>query len=146
MAAAEDVLLLFPALLGLAALWCTQLSIYTLPFRNGRVHFVSALLLTWWDAARAVWLYWMGLVRCVGVALGWLVIFATFLVRLVVEATRKVALTPFIVTGRMTNRDFQPGAPWVSFVPLLAWVVLQATGFTHVLLPTVSEVLSRLAE
>jgi len=146
MAAAKYVLLLFPALLGLAALWCTQLSIYTLPFRNGRVHFVSALLLAWWDAARAVWLYWMGLIRCVGVALGWIVIFATFLVRLIVEATRKVALTPFIVTGRMTNRYFQPGAPWVAFVALMLWCVLEATVFTHVLFPTVTDVLSRLAE
>jgi hypothetical protein len=145
-AAAKYVLLLFPALLGLAALWCTQLSIYTLPFRNGRVHFVSALLLTWWDAARAVWLYWTGLVRFVGVAFGWLVIVASFLVRLVVDATRKVTLAPFTVTGRMARRYFQPGVPWVAFVALMFWCVLEATVFTHVLFPTVTDVLSRLAE
>ena len=145
-AAAKYVLLLFPALLGLAALWCTQLSIYTVPFRNGRVHFVSALLLTWWDAARAVWLYWTGLVRFVGVALGWIVIVASFLVRLVVEATRKVSVAPFTVTGRMARRYFQPGVPWVAFVALMFWCVLEATVFTHVLFPTVTDVLSRLAE
>ncbi len=145
-AAAKYVLLLFPALLGLAALWCTQLSIYTLPFRNGRVHFVSALLLTWWDAARAVWLYWTGLVRFIGVALGWIVIVASFLVRLVVEATRKVTLAPFTVTGRMAQRYFQPGVPWVAFVALMLWCLLEATVFTHVLFPTVTDVLSRLAE
>jgi len=145
-AAAKYVLLLFPALLGLAALWCTQLSIYTVPFRNGRVHFVSALLLTWWDAARAVWLYWTGLIRFVGVALGWIVIVATFLVKLVVEAARKVSLAPFTVTGRMARRYFQPGVPWVAFVALMFWCVLEATVFTHVLFPTVTDVLSRLAE
>ena len=145
-AAAKYVLLLFPALLGLAALWCTQLSIYTLPFRNGRVHFVSALLLAWWDAARAVWLYWTGLIRFVGVALGWIVIVATFLVKLVVEAARKVSLAPFTVTGRMARRYFQPGVPWVAFVALMFWCVLEATVFTHVLFPTVTDVLSRLAE
>ena len=145
-AAAKYVLLLFPALLGLAALWCTQLSIYTVPFRNGRVHFVSALLLTWWDAARAVWLYWTGLIRFVGVALGWIVIVASFLVRLVVEATRKVSVAPFTVTGRMARRYFQPGVPWVAFVALMFWCVLEATVFTHVLFPTVTDVLSRLAE
>jgi hypothetical protein len=145
-AAAKYVLLLFPALLGLAALWCTQLSIYTVPFRNGRVHFMSALLLTWWDAARAVWLYWTGLVRFVGVALGWIVIIASFLVKLVVEATRKVTLAPFTVTGRMAQRYFHPGVPWVSFVALMLWCLLEATVFTHVLFPTVTDVLSRLAE
>jgi len=145
-AAAKYVLLLFPALLGLAALWCTQLSIYTLPFRNGRVHFVSVLLLTWWDAARAVWLYWTGLVRFVGVALGWIVIVASFLVRLVVEATRQVTLAPFTVTGRMAQRYFQPGVPWMAFVSLMLWCLLEAIVFTHVLFPTVTDVLSRLAE
>jgi len=145
-AAAKYVLLLFPALLGLAALWCTHLSIYTLPFRNGRVHFVSALLLTWWDAARAVWLYWMGLVRFVGVVLGWLVVFAGFVVRLATEAVRQVTLAPFTVTGRMAQRYFQPGVPWVAFVALMLWCLLEATVFTHVLFPTVTDVLSRLAE
>ncbi|HTP42584.1 MAG TPA: hypothetical protein VML36_09170, partial [Nitrospiria bacterium] len=32
--AAKYLLLLFPALLGVGAIWCTQLSLYTLPFRS----------------------------------------------------------------------------------------------------------------
>src|SRR2546429_9538779 len=99
MAGAKYVLLLFPAMLRLAALWCTQLSIYTLPFRNGRVHFVSALLLTWWDAARAVWLYWTGLVRFVGGALGWIGIVPRFPVRLALGASRQVRRAAFPATG-----------------------------------------------
>ena len=145
-AAAKYVLLLFPALLGLAALWCTQLSLYTLPFRGARAHFVSAMLLTWWDAARAVWLYWMGLVRCAGVVMGGVVICAGFVVRLTVEAVRKMAMMPFVVTGRMAERYFQPGVPWVAFVALLLWCVLEAAIFTHVLFPAVTEVLGRLSE
>ena len=144
--AAKYVLLLLPAMLGLAALWCTQLSVYTLPFRNGRVHFVSSLLLAWWDAARATWLYWAGLVRFVGVACGWLLLVAAFGARLVIEAVRHMAIMPFVVPGRRTARYFQPGVPWVAFVALLAWCVLEATLFTHVMFPTVTDVLSRLAE
>src|SRR2546426_791236 len=34
--AAKFLFLLFPALLAVAAVWCTQLSIYTLPFRSVR--------------------------------------------------------------------------------------------------------------
>src|SRR5204863_3294962 len=71
---------------------------------------------------------------------------ATFLVKLVVEAARKVSLAPFTVTGRMARRYFQPGVPWVAFVALMFWCVLEATVFTHVLFPTVTDVLSRLAE
>jgi hypothetical protein len=145
MATAKYVLLLFPALLGLAALWCTQLSIYTLPFRTSRGHFVSALLLTWWDAARAVWLYWMGLVRCAAVVVGAVVVLAGFAVRMALGAVRQVALMPFAVTGRMAERYFQPGVPWVAFVTLLLWCVLEAVVFTHVLFQPVTDVLSTLA-
>jgi hypothetical protein len=145
-AAAKYILLLLPALLGVAALWCTQLSIYTLAFRNGRVHFASAMLLAWWDAARATWLYWIGLIRCVGVACGWVLVFAGFVFRLCVEAVRQMAMMPFTMTGRMGQRYFQPGVPWVAFVALVLWCVLEATVFTHILFPMVGDVLSRLAE
>src|SRR5512132_912774 len=64
--------LFFPALLAVAAVWCTQLSIYTLPFRSGRVQFIPTMMLTWWDAVRAVWLLCNGLSRRVAVPLGWL--------------------------------------------------------------------------
>jgi hypothetical protein len=146
LAAAKYVLLLFPAVLGLAALWCTQLSLYTLAFRSGRLQFVSALLLTWWDAARAVWLYWMGLVRLVAVAVGWVVVFAAFLFRTLLHAVRYLAMSPFLVSGRMAQRYFQPGVPWVAFVVLLLWSFLEAAVFTHVLFPPISEILTDLAE
>ena len=145
-AAAKYVLLLLPALLGVAALWCTQLSIYTLAFRNGRVHFASAMLLAWWDAARATWLYWIGLIRCVGVACGWVLVFAGFVFRLCVEAVRQMAMMPFMMTGRVGQRYFQPGVPWVAFVALVLWCVLEGSVFAHVLFPMVGDVLSRLAE
>jgi hypothetical protein len=145
-AAAKYVLLLLPALLGVAALWCTQLSIYTLPFRSARVYFASAMLLAWWDAARATWLYWIGLVRCVGVLCGWIVVFAGFLFRLCVDAVRHMATMPFTMTGRASQRYFQPGVPWLAFVALVLWCVLEASVFAHVLYPMVGDVLSRLAE
>ena len=51
---AKYLFLVFPALLAVAAVWCTQLSIYTLPFRSGRAQFIPTMMLTWWDAVRAV--------------------------------------------------------------------------------------------
>ena len=49
------------------------------------------------------------------------------------------------MTGRMTQTYFQPGVPWVAFVMLLAWCVVEATVFTYTMLPTVSGALSELA-
>ena len=70
-AAGKYLFLLFPVLLGIAAIWYTQLSIYTLPFRSRRIAFVSAMLMTWWEGARAVWHYWVGVFRMTAVVAGW---------------------------------------------------------------------------
>jgi hypothetical protein len=145
-ATAKFVLLLFPAALGVAAIWCTQLSIYTLPFRSARLQFASALLLTWWDAARAVWLYWMGLVRLVAVVAGWLVVLGGFLVRTVVAAVRHLAMVPFTMSGRMAERYFQPGVPWVATIALVVWCLLEAALLSLVLHVPVTEIFVDLSQ
>src|SRR5437762_553309 len=40
------IFLVFPALLAVAAVWCTQLSLYTLPFRSARVQFIPTMMPT----------------------------------------------------------------------------------------------------
>ncbi len=141
---AKVVLLLFPLLLWIAAIWCTQLSLYTLPFRSGRLQFISMMLLAWWDAARAVWLYWIGLFRVAGVILGWVFAVARLAVKLLVESCKQILLLPFTMTGKMTQSYFQPGVPWIAFIMLIFWSLLEATIFTYTLTPTVSEVLADL--
>jgi hypothetical protein len=143
-ALAKYVLLLFPLLLAIAGLWCTQLSLYTLPFRSRRVPFVSTMLVMWWDAARAVWLYWVGLFRMGMVVAGWLFTLGSLLLKFGVEALRQLILMPFAMTGRMTSQYFQPGVPWVAFLMLVFWCMLETTIFTYTLYPTVSEVLADL--
>lgn len=143
--AIKYALLLFPALLAVGATWVTLLSLYTLPFRAGRVRFVSMMLLAWWDAARSVWLYWVGMVRVVAVAAGWLISLGALVVRLIVDSLRQLTALPFAMSGRMTQSYFQPGVPWIAFVMLLAWCVLEAGVFSHTMMPTVSTVLSELS-
>jgi hypothetical protein len=142
---AKYVFLLFPALLGVAAVWITLLSVYTLPFRSRRVHFVAMMLLAWWDAARAVTLYWVGVMRVALVAVGWVFSLAALTVRLVVEAIHRLATTPITLTTRMAHRYVAPGLPWLALVTLVAWCVLEAAVFTYTMLPVVSTTLSDLA-
>jgi len=141
----RTVMLVVPALLGLAAIWTTMLAIYTLPFRSHRVRFVSMLLLAWWDAARAVWLYWAGVVRVASVALGWITTLVALALRLLVEAVHRLATTPVALTARVAHRYVEPGAPWLALLALLAWSVLEAGIFTYTMLPAVSLTLSELA-
>ena len=143
-AAAYYLFLLLPVLLWIGAVWCTQLSLYTLPFRSGRIDFVKLMLLAWWDAALAVWMYWVGLGRFVAVVVGWVFTLARLALRLLGETVRQIVMLPFTMTGRMTQSYFQPGVPWIAFLLLIFWCLLEAMIFTYVLLPTVTEVLAGL--
>jgi len=143
-AAAKYVFLLFPVLLFVAAIWCTQISLYTILFRSERINFVQRILFAWWDAGRAALLYWVGLFRLVVVTIGWLFTLTRLGLRLVMETFRQLLLTPFTMTGRLSKSYFQPGVPWVAFLMLVFWCLLEATIFTHTLFPTVSEVLTDL--
>jgi hypothetical protein len=137
-AAAKYIFLLLPMILGTIAIWSTQLAIYTVPFRTGRSRFVSAVLLAWWDAAFAVWLYWVGLARAAMVTVGWLLALSNLAVHLGAALVRHIGGAPFA----MTRGYVTPGFHWVAFAVLLLWCVLEAAVFTYTLMPTVADVLA----
>ena len=140
-AAGKFLFLLFPLLLWLGIIWCTQLSLYTVPFRSKRINFITTLLLSWWDGARAVWLFWTGLFRLIVVLIGWLFSILRLILKFIVEFIKQIVTAPFTMTGRMTKSFFRPGVPWVAFVSLVFWCMLEAVIFAYVLFPTISEVL-----
>ncbi len=140
-AAAKYVFLLFPVLLGLAAIWCTGLCVYTLPFRSGRTRIVSLFLLAWWDAARMVWMYWVGIVRFAGVAVGWALGLTRLAVRLVGGLMRDVAAAPFAM---VTKGYVKPGVPWIALAMLVLWCVLEAAVFAYTLQPKVTALVADL--
>src|SRR5881628_2413826 len=143
-AAGKLIFLLLPVLLFVAAVWCTQLSLYTILFRPARVKFAGMMVLSWWDAARAVWFYWIGLFQLVVVAIGWCLTLARLALRLAMEALRQLLIAPFTFTGKLSRSYFQPGVPWIAFFMLVFWSLLEATIFTYTLFPTVSEALADL--
>jgi len=136
------LLLLFPVLLWIGAVWCTHLTLYTLPFRSGRIELLRMLLLAWWDTAFAIWMYWVGLGRFFIVVAGWLFTLGRLGLNLAAEAMKQLVVLPFKMTGQMTQSYFQPGVPWIAFLLLMFWCVLESTIFTYTLMPTVTEVLA----
>jgi hypothetical protein len=136
--------LLLPAALLVAALWCTMASLYTLPFRSGRGAFLTALLMSWWDAGRMIWFYWAGLVRVAVVLLAWGWSLLKLGGSLVVRLVKFIFTRPLALLDWATRQYFQPGVPWIAFVFILAWSALEATIFTFTLRPTVTEVLADL--
>jgi len=141
---AADVLLALPVLLVLIAVWCTQLSLYTLPFRSRRIDFLSMLLVAWWDAGRAILMYSVGMMRIAAVLAGWVLTLVRFAVRIVFEAIGQLVLLPASMMDRMTDRYFGRGVPWIALLMLVFWCALEATVFSYTLRPTMSQVLADL--
>ncbi len=142
MAGFSYLFLLFPAIMVLGGVWCTQLSLYTLPFRSGRVDFIKMILMAWWDAALAIWMFWVGLGRFLVVVLGWVFTLSRLALQMIVEVIRQLIILPFSKTGQMTQSYFQPGVPWIAFLLVLFWGLMEAVIFTYTLYPTVTEVIS----
>ncbi|HUK20220.1 MAG TPA: hypothetical protein VLV45_01545 [Gemmatimonadales bacterium] len=140
----KAVLLLLPASLLIAGMWCTMASLYTLPFRSGRGTFLTALLMSWWDAGRMVWFYWAGLVRFGVVMLGWVWNLLKFAGGLVAKLLKFIFTRPLALLDWATRQYFQPGVPWLAFLFILLWSALEATIFSFTLRPTVTEVLADL--
>lgn len=140
-AAPKVVFLLLPALLLLWALWCTAASLYTLVFRSQRRRFCAATLMAWWDSARAVWCYWIGLVRFAYVAGAWGLTLARLAVRLAWEGVRLLVALPVVQASRLAGRYLRPGMPWIAAVLLVLWAALEASLFTYLSFPAVRDVL-----
>src|SRR5438034_1449132 len=138
------VVLLVPVLLLAAGMWCTALSLYTIPFRSGRGTFLTALLMQWWDAGRVIWLFWTGMLR-VGVALvGWVIGSVRFGLLMIKNLFLGLLRSPLTLLDWSSKRYFQPGVPWLAFMVLTVWCAIEATIFTFTLQPTLNEVFGSL--
>jgi len=138
----KRVLLLLPIMVVLIAVWTTMISLYTLPFRSGRASFMSATLMSYWDSARSIWLYWAGFLRLGVVLLGWAWGLLRVGLGLVVSVIKGAVRSPMIFLDWTTRSYFKPGMPWIAFMALLAWSAVEATIFMYTLSPTMTEVLA----
>src|SRR5262249_50646013 len=106
LAVLKSCFVLSRVLVGVVAVGSPALSIYTFPFRRSRTRFVSLILLAWWDAALAVWLYWVGMVRVAGVIVGWILGIARLGLRLVMGFLLFIVVTAVPVSGLVVRCYF----------------------------------------
>jgi hypothetical protein len=133
-------LLLIPVLVVAMGSWCTMLSLYTIPFRSGRGHFLTTLLMTWWDAGRCIWLFWAGMIRVIVALVGWVVATVRFALRMLKSFVIGLVRMPLTLVQEGSREYFRPGMPWVAFLVLMLWSGVEATIFTFTLQPTLNEV------
>src|SRR5690242_2227018 len=141
---AVSALLLIPVLVIATGSWCTMLSLYTIPFRSGRGHFLTTLLMTWWDAGRCIWLFWAGMIRTIVALVGWVIATVRFTLRMLKSFVIGIVRMPFALAEHGSRQYFRPGMPWVAFLVLMLWSGVEATIFTFTLQPTLNEVFGSL--
>ncbi|HXF94771.1 MAG TPA: hypothetical protein VNI61_01590 [Gemmatimonadales bacterium] len=135
-------LLLVPAAVLVAGVWGTMVALYTIPFRLARTpSLLTSLLMSWWDAGRMMWFYWVGIGRFAFVLVGWIWGLLKLAVSLVWRTIKGAVTSPFAL---LDSTSRQPGVPWIAFVLLIFWSAIEATIFTFTLRPTVSELLADL--
>lgn len=138
-------LLLLPALLLIGGLWCTILSVYTIPFRAKRRQFIMSMLTAWWDSGRAAAMYWVGIVRALFLTAGWIWGLARIFVASLYLALVELITLPFSLFKRGAEKSIQPGVPWVAAVLMVFWALVEAGLFSYALYPTVSEIAADLS-
>src|SRR2546430_6164558 len=140
--AGMSMLLLLPAVVFIAGIWGTMVSLYTIPFRLGRsVTLLQSVALAWWDAMRMVWFYWAGLVKFLIVLVGWVWGLLKLSVQLIFGTLKSAITSPLAMLDATSRR---PGVPWPAFFMLVFWSMIEATIFTFTLKPTASELLGEL--
>ncbi|PYP94127.1 MAG: hypothetical protein DMD34_09645, partial [Gemmatimonadetes bacterium] len=140
--AGKVLLLLFPTFVLVAGVWGTMISLYTIPFRLGHTaRVLTALLMSWWDAARMAWFYWVGMARFLIVFVGWIWGLLKLGVGLIWRTVKSLVLSPFAL---LDSSSRHPGVPWLAFTLLIFWSMIEATIFTFTLRPTMSELLADL--
>lgn len=134
----KRVLVMLPMLLLIAAMWSTMVSLYTLPFRSARGSFLTAMLSAWWDAGRTIWFFWAGMVRVGVVLVGWI----KNSISLAFSMLKSAFQSPLNFLDWTSRNYFKPGVPWVAFLGLMVWAVIEALIFTYTLRPTMTDVLA----
>ena len=142
---AKRILLLMPLGAVIMGYWTSVLSLPTIVVRAKRRTFVSQVLVTWWDLARAIFTFWGGVFRfALQLVVSLLGLVQVLVVGLWAIITELVAL-PLRMIRSVGSNVLNPGVPWIAVSMTFFWCVFEATIFTYVMTSLVIDTLSNLA-
>src|SRR6267378_5078594 len=141
----KRLFLLLP--LGAVALgyWTSVLSVPTIVVRAKRRTFISLVLVTWWDLARAIFTFWGGVFRFLARLVISLLGACQMLLVGVWATIQELIALPFRMIRSVGSNVLQPGVPWIAVTMTFFWCVFEATIFTYVMTSLVIDTLSNLA-
>jgi hypothetical protein len=145
MVVTKRLFLLLPLGAIVLSYWASVLSVPTIIVRPRRRTFVSLILVTWWDLARAMFAFWGGVFRFVVRLLITLLGAAQMLAVGLWTILQEFLLLPVRFVKSLGNNVLAPGTPWIAVVMTFFWCVFEAIIFTFVMTSLVIDTLSNLA-
>jgi hypothetical protein len=140
----KRLLLLLPVSAILLGCWASIVSLLTVPVRQKRQEFITALFVTWWDLGKSILSYWGGIIRF----LMSLAVSIAGLVRVVVLAiwalAQDILLMPVYLLKQIGQSVVKSPIPWIAVTLTLSWCLVETTIFTYVMTPLVIDTFSNI--
>ena len=136
----KRVFLLLPVLAIILACWASIACTLTVIFRQNRREFMTTLLVTWWDLGKSIVLFWGGIFKLALTA----AVAAAEMVKIVFlslwSIVGEILFLPFRAIRSMSQNIFGSPVPWISVYMTVFWCIVEATIFTYVTTPLVTDV------
>lgn len=136
----KRIFLLLPALAIILACWVSIACSLTVIFRQHRRQFMTNLLITWWDLGKSIVLFWGGILKFILTA----AVAGIELVKIVLLSLwsifGEVLFLPFRAFRSMSQNIFGSPVPWIAVYMTIFWCIVEATIFTYVTTPLVTDV------
>jgi hypothetical protein len=142
--AAKRVFLLLPAAAIVAGAWATVASVLSIPIRQNRHEFITALFVTWWDLGKSILAFWGGAFRFVMELVVTLAGLVRMLITALVAAAYDVLLMPLSFLRHLAQGVARSPVPWIAVALTMVWCAVETTIFTYVMSPVVIDTFSNI--
>jgi hypothetical protein len=140
----KRLFLVLPVFGIILACWVSIACVLTVPIRQHRREFVTALFITWWDLGKSILLFWGGILKFVfNLVAAFLGLLKVFLFG-VWSAVQDILLIPFGLIRRVGHNVVSSPIPWIAVFLTLSWCVIETIIFTYVMSPVVVDTFSNI--
>lgn len=143
--ALKFIFLLLPIMALATIYWMALVNLPTLIFRKNRTQFVANFLINTWDSGRAILNFWSGILKFIMLSIGWAYTGTKMIIIGLVQSLKDVLFAPITILSNIAKSYAMPGIPWVAVSITFGWILLEASIFTMVLSPMVSDILLNMA-
>jgi len=141
---AKRLFLLLPALAVILGCWLTVASMLTVPVRQNRREFITAIFMTWWDLGKSILLFWGGTVKLALRLVAALLGVARFTVFAVWAIVQDIVMIPLGIVRDGARVVMSSPVPWVAVTLTISWCIIETTIFTYVTSPLVIDTFSNI--